>query len=124
MLVFFARAYFEFLRMEIALGKNDFARIHKLVRSTGVSSVLHDAVVLSRLLRAVDLASVFYPKEVKCLQRASATTRLLRGFGFPAKMAIGVQFTPFRSHAWVEINDSVVNDKPDLPQTYTVLERC
>ena len=124
MLVFLARAYFELLRMEAPLYRDDFAKIHRLVRSVRTKSVVADQLVLARLFRAVDLASVFYFKEVKCLQRAAVATRLLRKFGIPAEMVIGVQFSPFRSHAWVEVNESVVNDKPDLRQVYTVLESC
>jgi hypothetical protein len=37
---------------------------------------------------------------------------------------IGVQHLPFIAHAWVELNGSVVNDKPYMPQIYSVLTRC
>jgi hypothetical protein len=31
---------------------------------------------------------------------------------------------PFQSHAWVEINRQVVNDKPYITEIFEVLERC
>lgn len=34
------------------------------------------------------------------------------------------QRLPFASHAWVEINNVVVNDKPYVSELYRPLERC
>jgi hypothetical protein len=48
---------------------------------------------------------------------------LLRHHGFPAQMVIGVKQFPFRSHAWVEIGGTIVNDKPYLRDIYQELER-
>lgn len=73
---------------------------------------------------AVDWACVLYPKQVLCLQRSAATTILLRRYGVDAEMLIGAQLLPFRSHAWVEVDGSVVNDKPYMRQIYRVLDRC
>ena len=42
----------------------------------------------------------------------------------PAQMVIGTQQIPFRAHAWVEVDGSVVNDKPYTPEMYAVLDRC
>jgi hypothetical protein len=39
-------------------------------------------------------------------------------------MVIGAQLLPFLSHAWVEIEGCVVNDKPYIPEIFQVLERC
>jgi prolyl oligopeptidase len=76
------------------------------------------------LCHAIDLACVFYFKQVMCLQRSAATTVLLRRHGWEAEMVIGAQIVPFRSHAWVEIRGAVVNDKPYMLDIYQVLERC
>jgi hypothetical protein len=76
------------------------------------------------LSHAVDLACVFYFRQVMCLQRSAATTLLLRRHGWEAEMVIGAQMLPFKSHAWVEINGVVVNDKPYMLDIYRVLERC
>ncbi|WP_128915761.1 lasso peptide biosynthesis B2 protein [Granulicella sibirica] len=76
------------------------------------------------LCRAMDYACVLYFKQVLCLQRSSATTLLLRRHGWRAEMVIGAQIRPLRSHAWVEINGTVVNDRPYMLDIYQVLERC
>lgn len=76
------------------------------------------------ICRAIDFASVFYFKRVLCLQRSAATAVLLRRHGWPAEMVIGAQLVPFQSHAWVEIEGKVVNDKPYIHEIFQVLERC
>jgi Transglutaminase-like superfamily len=77
-----------------------------------------------QLCRAMDYACVFYFKKVLCLQRSAATTVLLRRYGRDANMITGAQILPFRSHAWVEIQGSVVNDKPYMRDIYQVLDQC
>ena len=78
----------------------------------------------THLCHAMDLACVFYFKQVMCLHRSAATTLLLRRHGWEAEMVIGAQIRPFKSHAWVEIGGAVVNDKPYMVEIYQVLERC
>ncbi len=39
-------------------------------------------------------------------------------------MVIGAQLLPFHSHAWVEVDGQVVNDKPYIAEIFQVLERC
>ena len=76
------------------------------------------------LCRAIDLACAFYFKQVLCLQRSAATVLLLRRHGHPAEMVIGAQVLPFKSHAWVESDGVVVNDRPYVGDIYKPLERC
>jgi hypothetical protein len=49
---------------------------------------------------------------------------LLRHHNLPAQLVIGAQTLPFKSHAWVELEGQVVNDKPYIRQLYRELERC
>lgn len=77
-----------------------------------------------KLCEAVDLACVFYPKHVLCLQRSAATAMLLRRHGWSAEMVIGAQVLPFQAHAWVEVGKTVVNDKPYITEIFQPLERC
>jgi hypothetical protein len=100
-----------------------FDRIHAVVREQSIQPALvrTESVLLCR---AVDFACVFYFKRALCLQRSAATSALLRRHGWPAKMVIGAQLVPFQSHAWVEIEGSVVNDKPYIREIFQPLERC
>jgi hypothetical protein len=75
-----------------------------------------------RLCHTMDLACAFYPKRVLCLQRSAATLLLLRHHRWNAQLVIGAQTLPFKSHAWVELNGSVVSDRPYMRQMYQVIE--
>ena len=113
--------YFDFV-----LRFRGLPRVHEIVRHQQGCSFHGDSVHLpaSRICHAVDLACVFYFKQVLCLQRSAVTTVLLRRYGWEAEMVIGAQVRPFRSHAWVEIERVVVNDKPYMLEMYQELERC
>jgi hypothetical protein len=118
------RAYLKILRLEIHLLRRDFGPIHERVRSCRVATAGTKRAALDEICRSVDLACIFYFKEVHCLQRSAAAACLLRNHGIPAEMVIGVQQLPFRAHAWVEVEGCVVNDKPYMSEMYAVLSRC
>jgi len=102
-----------------------FKVLYEVVRRQKVRTVNSAGGPSSELLcHAMELACVFYFKRVFCLQRSSATTLLLRSYGWDAEMVVGAQMLPFKSHAWVEIKGAIVNDKPYMLDLYTVLDRC
>lgn len=72
---------------------------------------------------AVDEACVWYMKRAACLQRSAVATWLLRRHGLAAEMVIGCRPLPFESHAWVEVDGRVVNDRPQYQRVFTVLDR-
>lgn len=75
------------------------------------------------LCHVMNLACVFCLRPVLCLQRSAAAALLLRQHGLPAQIVIGVKHMPFRSHAWVEVDKTIVNDKPYLREIYHELQR-
>lgn len=101
-----------------------FRRIHAVVRERTLRPATKVQESDRELSHAVDLTCVFYFKRVLCLQRSAATAILLRDHGWNAEMVIGAQLLPFQSHAWVEIDGRVVNDKPYIADIFQVLERC
>jgi hypothetical protein len=120
----FLRAYFMLISFELLLVRNSFANLHHLVRSCPVSGKQFSQTAVSRICSAVDVACIWYWKEVLCLQRSAVTTCLLKRAGVPAQMIIGARMLPFRAHAWVEVGGNVVNDKSDVPEIYAVVDRC
>ena len=102
----------------------DFKSLHRFVREQKVSSQETMGAASEQMCHAVDVACVFYFKRVLCLQRSAAATVILRRHGWKAEMVLGVQLLPFLSHAWVEIEGRVVNDKPYMGEIFQVLERC
>lgn len=119
------RSWLLLLYFEFIMRLRSFKVLHDIVRSQNVHPPTTDTGRHStELCHAVDLACVFYFKRVMCLQRSAATVLLLRRYGWDAEMVIGAQMLPFKSHAWVEIEGAVVNDKPYMLDIYRVLERC
>lgn len=122
---FILKSYLLLLRIEWLLQFRSLQSIHDLVASRRVDEAKKVGERTSiAICRAVDLACVFYPKQVFCLQRSAVTVLLLRRYGVRAEMVIGAQILPFKSHAWAEVDGIVVNDKPYMPEIYRPLERC
>jgi hypothetical protein len=117
-------SYSLLLWLEFMMGLRSLASICSLVRTNQLRRAPSQrSLSCSQLCRAVDVACVFYPKRVLCLQRSAATTVLLRRHGIAAEMVIGTRVLPFRSHSWVEVDRVVVNDKPYMAEIYNTIER-
>jgi hypothetical protein len=117
------RAYLELIRFQVYLTGEDFASLYNFVRRYQVKKV-NSRNSTERICAAVDVASIWYWKQVLCLQRSAATTCLLKANGITAAMIIGGQQMPFKAHAWVEVDGRVVNDKPYMREMYAVLDQC
>jgi hypothetical protein len=120
----FWRAFFELLVFDLYLARRNFAAVYTKVRNCPTGRNSPPIGTLERVCTSVDVACIWYWKDALCLQRSAATACLLRQFGIPAQLVIGAQQTPFRAHAWVEVDGRVVNDKPYTPEMYSILERC
>lgn len=121
----FLQAYWNLLVFESHVAGGRFDSLYERVRrypTTGKAAASRE--VLQCVCFAVDMACIWYWKEVLCLQRSAAATCLLRKHGIAAQLVIGAQQIPFRAHAWVEVSGKVVNDKPYTPEIYSVLDRC
>jgi hypothetical protein len=113
------------LYLDLVMRYRDFKALHRFVREQEIRAVSTvEQATSKQVCHAVDLACVFYFKRVLCLQRSAATVVLLRRHGRQTEMVIGAQMLPFKSHAWVEIEGVVVNDRPYMHDLYRVLERC
>jgi len=118
-------AYLKLIHFDFYLARGNFAALHEHVRKYPVQTrSLEKRWSVRQICAAVDIASALYWKEVLCLQRSAATACLLKNYGVPARMVVGVQHIPFKAHAWVEVNGSVVNDKKYMGEIYAVLDRC
>lgn len=98
-----------------------FARMCQWLRSLPTSTVR--AAAPDEVVWAVDEACVWYVKRAACLQRSVVATWLLRRTGTAAQMVIGCRPLPFESHAWVEVDGWIVNDRPQYQRAFTVLDR-
>ncbi|MBY0493286.1 MAG: lasso peptide biosynthesis B2 protein [Cyanobacteria bacterium] len=83
------------------------------VATVDVSVLLaHIRVTPLHVVEAVAIATALYWKPVLCLQRSVCTVALMRSLGIRADLVIGYRTRPFVSHAWVTVDNRVVNDSP------------
>lgn len=122
MRLLFLQAYAELVLFDIYLARGSFDFLIGRVRECPVGEGSPEWT--ARICHAVNIACIWYWKEVLCLQRSAATVCLLRRHGVHAQLVIGAQQIPFQAHAWVEVGGRVVNDKPYVPEMYAVLDRC
>ncbi len=117
-------AYLKLIHFDLYLARGNFAALYNKVRKYPIAKKSPPLDAIEKICYAVDIACIWYWKEALCLQRSAALTCLLKRHGVPAHMVIGAQQVPFRSHAWVEVNGRVVNDKPYVSEVFAVLDRC
>jgi hypothetical protein len=118
------RAYLNLIQFDLYLARGNFNALYGKVRKSPVGKKPTPTNAVEQICAAVDMACIWYWKEVLCLQRSAATTCLLKRSGVRAQMMIGAQQMPFKAHAWVEVDGRVVNDKPYMREMYAVLDRC
>jgi hypothetical protein len=119
------KSYLLLLRVDFTLRKHGFKYLHDAIRVQPTRSAPEGRKFpFERLCHSMDLACVFYPKTVLCLQRSAAAVFLLRPYGWAAEFVTGCAIETFENHAWVELAGQVVNDKPYMHEMYQVLDRC
>lgn len=123
MLFLFWKALVSLVAFDL-LCRCNFRRIYRVVRDCKVSRKNCSPGKAGVVCEAVNLACVWYPKDVLCLQRSAVTTYLLRKSGIAAQMVLGAQELPFKAHAWVEVSGNVINERADVHAIYRVWDRC
>jgi hypothetical protein len=123
-MLMYVRAFWQLLRFEYYVLRGNFALLYEEVRDYPCFPPVSSSESTERICAVIDMACVWYPKHVLCLQRSAATACLLRKYGVRSQMVIGVQKLPFKAHAWVEVEGQIVNDKPYTREMYTILDCC
>jgi len=118
------KAYWKLIYFDVYLARGNFSALYEKVRNYPQGKQAQSPEAIERICHAVDMACIWYWKEVLCLQRSAATACLLKEYSVRAQMVIGAQQMPFKAHAWVEVDGRVVNDKPYMHEMYAVLDRC
>ena len=116
------QAFASLLLYDVVSSRRGFRRAHAMARGWRPAP-RRGRHTSERICQAVAEACAWYPKRAFCLQRSWVATRLLRRYGFPAELVIGYRPTPIDSHAWVEIDGRIVNDRPQYQKFFRVLDR-
>lgn len=69
---------------------------------------------IASLLHAHRWARVWYPREIACLTGSAALAYEAWRQGINVRFVIGVHTIPFYAHSWVEYEEKVVNDHPEV----------
>jgi hypothetical protein len=117
------RAFKELICYDILVKMGGFKRVRVYVQKTSRKELDAPPETVKEVVEAVDIAGVFYYKRVMCLHRSFAAVRLLRKSGVRAELIIASRPLPFLSHAWVEVDSQIVNDKPGYKRKLQVMER-
>jgi hypothetical protein len=123
MTILVLRAFKELIFYDLLIKLGGFKRARAYVLQTHCKEREAPPETVKRVVDAVDIASVFYYKRVMCLHRSFAAVRLIRKSGVKADLIIASRPLPFMSHAWVEVDSRIVNDKPGYKRKLQVLER-
>jgi hypothetical protein len=117
------RAFLALAMFDLVLSRRSLKLLCHLVNKWPVKrkGALRDPQLIGRVCTAVERACVWYPKKALCLQRSAVTSCLLKSAGISAKMVIAARIMPMLSHAWVEVDGSVVNDHPRVTCVYQPL---
>jgi hypothetical protein len=117
-------ALLAFAAYDIALKTLGLSRLSRIIKRWPTKKT--DTVSSTSLKRAcagIERARIWYPKEIMCMQHSAVVCLLLRSHGLFAQMAIGGRQMPFKSHAWVEVAGSVVNDNQKVQHAYKIFTR-
>jgi hypothetical protein len=106
-----------------AIAATGFSKSYQFVRRCKRTSRTPRADAIERVVWAVEEACVWYYKRAFCLQRSAVCTWMLRRQGVPAELVVGFRPVPIDSHAWVEVEGKVVNDRPQYQKFFRVLDR-
>jgi Transglutaminase-like superfamily len=118
------RAFADLVFYDLLVALLGFPTIRRVVKRTVVKET-HEATgeTIATICDAVDVASCFYFKQVRCMHRSFVAVRMLRKSGVSAELIIGSRPIPFVSHAWVEVAGRIVNDKQGYKRRLMVMER-
>ncbi len=116
-------AVWRLLRVDLALRLKGFTHLYHAIAQHPIGPVTAPDRIVIDVREAVDRACAIYPRQALCLQRSAAATWLLRDYGVPATLVVGARKYPFRAHAWVEVDGTVVNDKRGVKDYYQELDR-
>ena|GEM_PF-686634 len=117
-------AYLLLIASDLMLKLGSFRSLHYAIKSWPLASEFNSlSKIAPATCTAIENACTYYPKQAVCLQRSVVATCMLRYYGVPAQLVIGVRKMPFYSHAWVEVEGVVVNDHEQVQTYFSVLSR-
>lgn len=118
----FAECWLQLLIVKVALTAAP-RLILKGSLEAGIDSAVLSNQAEGRLIRVLSIAERNHLVSINCLPRAVTLQRLLRRRGVSAQLFIGAQKEgrTLNAHAWLQENNRVVNDRPDVAELFPPL---
>src|SRR5260370_19398597 len=88
------QAYLRLIRFEVYLARRDFEALHNKVRNYPLAKQSASLDSVEPICSAVDMACIWYWKEVLCLQRSAVTALPAPRFWPSPRFGIRTQHTP------------------------------
>lgn len=115
-------AYFVLISVYIRMSLFGFYHlIEKLKRHDLALTESKNTEIIQQKVWALNQASFYFPKRVKCLEWSLALCFILLRKGQKATLQIGLQNFPFASHAWVKVDNEIIADDPNLSRNLAVI---
>jgi hypothetical protein len=108
------------IRARIALARGDIeSTIERSNRHTAAARSSLDVDRLGQLMAAyVHCRAWVWSAEGSCLLDSLTVHGFLARSGVRSSLVVGVRSCPFAAHAWVQVGNTVVNDRPDVIRAY------
>lgn len=119
------QAYFSMIRASYMLSKHGFEYTFLEVISLLPHKRIRKPEELKKYRSIFLTAENCYFRKMApddCLSRSIGLLYFLLLQGFPAKLCLGARLFPFRSHAWVEVNNQAVMDSENLISTFSIFK--
>ncbi len=78
---------------------------------------------INNLIYTLNEACIYFPTKTKCLEWSTAFMFLAKNKHLKCNLVIGVQITPFLSHAWIEIKNKPLLDSVEIANNTVIILR-
>lgn len=113
-------SYMELVRSSLWIRKHNLGNVLEALAGSATKPK-GPKISIDALKRALSDAFILDLSGNRCLTYSYALTRLARQHSIAARLVIGVRTRPFYSHAWVEVDGTVVNDDPGLRNKLAII---
>ncbi len=118
------RAFSLLIRAKLITKSGSWEAFQDQIPKVVSTSYKHSSECVEYITRVCNIAARLLPTRTECLERSLTVCSMLRRKGINSDLCIGMtRVPPLMFHAWVEVDDQVVNDTPLIKQSFLVICR-
>lgn len=118
----FSISYLLIFLCSLLLRVGGLGLVLRVSRSWPLSPRRQSSTLATPVVELVDASARWFPRRADCVQRSVVAFWVLRWYGIPAALVVGIRRVPFAAHAWVEMAGQVLNDSPERIAQYLPIE--